>query len=45
MTEMARALLDVYPTMALDQYESHEFYGEKMTEVCQFFCEQTRYWM
>ena len=30
MTEMARALLEVYPTMALDQYESHEFYGKKV---------------
>ena len=30
MAEMARALLEVYPTMALDQYESHEFYGKKV---------------
>ena len=34
---MARSLLEVYPTMALDQYESHEFYGEKMTEICQSY--------
>ena len=37
MTEMARALLEVYPTMAMDQYESHEFYGEKMTDICQSY--------
>ena len=30
MTEMACALLKVYPAMAMDQYESQEFYGEKM---------------
>lgn len=37
MAEMARALLKVYPTMALDQYESHEFYGEKMIKICQSY--------
>lgn len=26
---MACALLKVYPAMAMDQYESQEFYGEK----------------
>jgi len=33
MTEMARALLEVYPTMAMDQYESHEFYGETAVHI------------
>lgn len=33
MTEMARGLLEVYPTMALDQYESHEFYGETAVHI------------
>ena len=39
MTEMARALLEVYPTMALDQYESHEFYGKKV-KTLSLVCEQ-----
>ena len=26
-TELACALLEEYPAMALDQYEGHEFYG------------------
>ena len=28
MTEMARALLELYPAMAFDQYEGQEYYGE-----------------
>lgn len=43
MTEMARALLEVYPTMALDQYESHEFYGKKV-KTLSLVCEQAYYW-
>ncbi|KAL9959339.1 hypothetical protein ACROYT_G032653 [Oculina patagonica] len=33
MTEMACALLDVYPAMAMDQYESQEFYGETAVHI------------
>ncbi|KAJ7369574.1 hypothetical protein OS493_037915 [Desmophyllum pertusum] len=33
MTEMACALLQVYPAMALDQYEGHEFYGETSVHI------------
>ena len=29
MTEIALALLELYPAMALDKYEGPEFYGEK----------------
>ena len=30
MTEMAWALLELYPAMALDQYEGQEYYGEEI---------------
>jgi len=33
MTEMAWALLELYPAMALDQYEGHEYYGETSVHI------------
>lgn len=33
MTKMAHALLNLYPAMALDQYEGHEYYGETSVHI------------
>lgn len=33
MTEMARALLELYPAMAFDQYEGQEYYGETSVHI------------
>lgn len=33
MTEMAHALLELYPAMALDQYEGHEYRGETSVHI------------
>ena len=43
MTEMAHALLELYPAMALDQYEGHEYRGKERSSIRSFFSQLRGY--
>ena len=40
---MAHALLELYPAMALDQYEGHEYRGKERSSIRSFFSQLRGY--